>query len=69
MLVAEETKVVARVKSINTEARTASLEFPDSTFRTVAVRPDVDLSKYKVGDNVVIRATTSLTVLTEATGR
>ena len=69
MLVAEETKIVARVKSIDTANRTAVLEFPDQTFRTVPVRPDVDLSKYRVGDNVVIRTTTALTVLGGATSR
>lgn len=66
MLVAEETKIVARVKSIDTSSRTASLEFPDGTSRTVSVRPDVDLSQYRAGDNVVIRTTTALTVLTGA---
>ena len=65
MLVAEETKITARVKSIDAAKRTADLEFPDNTVRTVPVRQDVDLSKYKTGDNVVIRETTALTVLTE----
>ena len=65
MLVAEETKIVARVRSIDTAKRAADLEFPDNTVRTVPVRQDVDLSKYKAGDNVVIRETTALTVLAE----
>ena len=69
MLVAEETKIVARVNSIDSANRTAVLEFPDRTFRTVPVRPDVDLSKYRVGDNVVIRTTTALNVLGGPTSR
>jgi hypothetical protein len=67
MLVAEETKIVARVKAINISNRTAELEFADGSRKTVPVRPDVDLSKYTVGDNVVIRSTTALTVLAETT--
>lgn len=66
MLVAEEAKIVARVTSIDVAGRTAQLEFPDGTSRTVPVRPDVDLAQYRAGDNVVIRTTTALTVLTGA---
>jgi len=66
MMVAEETKVVARVKSIDPASRRAELEFADGTVRSVPVRQDIDLSRYKVGDNVVIRSTTALTVLAEA---
>ena len=69
MMVAEETKVVARVKSIDAANRKAELEFPDQSVRTVPLRPDIDLSKYRVGDNVVIRTTTALNVLGGATSR
>ena len=69
MLVAEETKVVARVKSIDAVNRKAELEFPDQSVRTVPIRPDIDLSKYRVGDNVVIRTTTALNVLGGPTSR
>jgi Cu/Ag efflux protein CusF len=66
MLIAEETRKVARVKSIDTINRTADLEFTDGVIKAVPIRPDVDLSQYKAGDNVNIRVTTALTVLTEA---
>jgi hypothetical protein len=66
MLVAEETRKVARVKAIDTVNRVADLEFADGIVRSVPVRPDVDLSRYKVGDNTTIRVTTALTVLVEA---
>ena len=69
MMVAEETKVVARVKSIDATNRKAELEFPDQSFRTVPIRPDIDLSKYRVGDNVIIRTTTALNVLAGPTAR
>jgi Cu/Ag efflux protein CusF len=66
MLVAEETQAVARVKAIDSVNRTADLEFSDGTVKTFPVRSDVDLSRYKAGDNVVIRVTTGLTVLVES---
>ena len=64
-LVAEMYEIVAAVKSIDQSARTALLEFADGQRRTVKIRPDVDLTRYKVGDNVVIRVSAALTVLAE----
>jgi hypothetical protein len=46
--------------------RTAELQFADGVVKTVPVRADVDLSRYNVGDNVIIRATTALTVLVDS---
>ena len=54
-MMVETTQVTAKVTAIDLEHRKATLEFEDGTTRTVAVRPDVDLSKRKVGDKVVIR--------------
>jgi hypothetical protein len=65
MLAAEESEVVATVKSIDPVARTAVLEFADGETRSVPVRSDVDLSRYKAGDKVIIRVTVALTVLVE----
>jgi len=65
MLVAEESKHVAVVTAINSDARTADLKFDSGTAYGVPVRSDVEMSKYKVGDNVIIRVTRALTVLTE----
>jgi hypothetical protein len=64
-MVAESYEVVATVSSIDATARTARLQFVDGQSRTVKVRSDVDLSKYKVGDSVVIRVTEVLFVLVE----
>jgi hypothetical protein len=61
-IMAETTQVTAKVTAINAEQRTATLQFEDGTSRTVAVRPDVDLSKRKVGDKVVIRITEALAI-------
>ncbi len=64
-MVAEMYEIVASVKSIDSANRTAILQFSDGQTRTVHVRPDVDLSRYKVGDSVVIRVTSALSVLVE----
>jgi hypothetical protein len=65
LLAAEETEKVARVTAIDPVKRVADLEFTDGVVKSVPIRPDVDLSRYKVGDNATIRVTTALTVLTE----
>ena len=65
-MAAEQYEIVAKVKSIDTANRIAVLQFADGETRSVKVRPDVDLSKYKVGDSVVIRVTAMLSVLAES---
>jgi hypothetical protein len=61
-LIAETTRVTAKVTAIDAAQHKATLQFEDGTTRTVAVRPDVDLSKRKVGDSVVIRITETLAI-------
>jgi hypothetical protein len=61
-IVAATTKVTAKVTAIDAEHHMATLQFEDGTTHTVAVRPDVDLSKRKVGDKVVIRKTEALAI-------
>jgi len=63
-LISENYQVVATVAGIEPNSRTATLRFSDGRSRMVQVRPDVDLSRYKTGDRVVIRVTTSLSLLT-----
>jgi hypothetical protein len=62
-IVAESYVVVAIVTAIDATKRTATLKFADGATRTVKVRPDVDLARYKVGDNVIIGVTSALSVL------
>lgn len=64
-LVAEEYSVRATVRSIDAANRTAVLGFSDGDQRTVPIRQDVDLSRYKAGDIVVVRVTAALTVLVQ----
>ena len=61
-VMAETTRVTAKVTAIDAEHHKATLQFEDGTTRTVAVRPDVDLRKQKVGENVAIRITDALAI-------
>lgn len=61
-MVAATNEITATVKAIDLKAHTATLQFPDGSTKTVAVRPDVDLSKHKKGDEVVINATTAVAI-------
>lgn len=64
-LVAESFEVVGTIKSIDTNTRAVEIEFPGADTRTVKARPDVELSRYKVGDKLVIRVSQHLMVLVE----
>jgi hypothetical protein len=64
-LVGKTVEIVGTVKSVDVAARRATLQFDDGQTRTVPVRKDVDPSRYRVGDSVVIRVTQQLTLLTD----
>ena len=64
-IAAEVFEVVAGVSAIDTATRKATLKFDDGQTLDVDIRPDVDLSKYKVGDSVTIRVTQQLKLLVE----
>ncbi len=61
-ILADTVQVTAEIIALDAERRKATLQFEDGTTSTVAVRQDVDLSKRKIGDKVVIRATESLAI-------
>lgn len=63
--VAATNEVTAVVKAIDVKAHTATLQFPDGSSKTVAVRPDVDLSKRKTGEEVVINITAAIAIAVE----
>jgi hypothetical protein len=58
-------QVTAKVVAIDRWNHKASLQFPDGTTRTVAVRPDVDLARRHVGEEVVIRISEMLAISVE----
>ena len=62
-LAAETIDVTAKVIAIDEIRHSATLQSITGDTVVVPVRSDVDLSKYKVGDTVVARVTTTLMVL------
>jgi hypothetical protein len=62
-IVAESYEMVGTIKSIDTVNRRAVIEFSGGETKRVPVRPDIDLGRYKAGDNLVIRATQALSVV------
>ena len=65
VVMADTVEVTARVKSVDLNNHKATLEFPNGTTKTVAVRPDVKLSSTDVGREIVIRATEAVAVRVE----
>ena len=65
-LIAESFEMVGTVRSIDPATRRATIEFAEGETRTVSIRDDVDLTRYKAGDKVVIRITQQVTLLAEA---
>ena len=64
-LVARTVQVTATVVAIDLKRHEATLEFPDGSQKTVAVRKDVDLTKRAVGEQVVIRVTEAVAISVE----
>ncbi len=64
-VVANTVQVTAKVTAIDLRHHKATLQFPDGTTRTVAVRPDVDLTRRHVGEEVVLRITEMLAISVE----
>jgi hypothetical protein len=64
-IVAATDQVTATVTAIDVPGHKATLKFPDGTTKTVAVRPDIDLTKRKVGEQVLIQVTEALALSVE----
>lgn len=64
-VIANTVEVTAKVKSIDLKRHKATLQFPDGTSKTFAVRPDVDLTKVPLGQEVVVCATESMAIFVE----
>jgi hypothetical protein len=64
-LVAQTTQITATVKAIDRTKRTATLRFEDGSTKTFAVRDDIDLSRRKVGEQVVFRVTEMIAISVE----
>jgi len=64
-VLADVVETTTTVKAIDLKRHEATLQFPDGTTKTVVVRPDIDLTKAKLGQQVVIRTTQSVAFLVE----
>lgn len=64
-LIAETTQITGTVTAIDLEKRTATLRFEDGSTKTFPVRSDVDLTKRKVGEQVVFRITEMIAISVE----
>jgi translation elongation factor P/translation initiation factor 5A len=65
VLMANTVEVTAKVEALDLEHRKATLRFPDGTSKTFKVRKDVDMTKAKLGDEVVIRTTEAVAITVE----
>lgn len=64
-VLAETVRVTGTVIGIDRTARTASLRFEDGSTKTFSVRNDVDLSKRRIGEQVVFRVTQMIALKVE----
>jgi hypothetical protein len=64
-LVAEAVQVTGTITAIDAGKRTATLKFEDGSIKTLPVRSDVDLSKRKVGEQVVFQVTEMIAISVE----
>jgi hypothetical protein len=65
VMMANTVEVTAKIEALDLDHRKATLRFPDGTSQTFSVRKDVDMTKGKIGDDVVIRTTEALAILVE----
>ena len=61
-VMANTEEITAKVEVIDLKHRKATLQFPDGTSHTFKVRPDVDMTKHNVGDEVVFRTTEAVAI-------
>lgn len=58
-------QTTATVTAIDAASHKATLQFPDDKSKTFVVRPDVDLRKAKLGEEVVIHTTEAMAIVVE----
>jgi len=64
-LLAETRQVKGAIVAIDSVKRTVTLKFENGATKTLPVRADVDLSKYKAGDEVVFRVAEMMAISVE----
>ena len=64
-IMANTVEVTGKVAALDLRHREATLRFPDGHSKTFKVRDDIDMTKAKLGDEVVIRTTEALALSVE----
>lgn len=64
-LISETTVITANVVSLDQLKHTATLKFKDGSTETFSVRDDIDLSKHKIGEQVVFEKTEMIAIEVE----
>ena len=64
-IIAETVVVTAKVIEIDQDKHTATIQFKDGETKTIAVRDDIDLSKHKIGEQVVFQITKMIAIKVE----
>jgi hypothetical protein len=64
-IMTERQEYTATVTAINQRRREVTLRLPDNTTRTFPVRPDIDLSQRKVGEQVAVRVSVAVAIAVE----
>jgi hypothetical protein len=65
IMLADAVQVTATITAIDHAQHKATLSFPDGTSETFPVRPDVDLTKRRVGEQVTVRSTMAVAIMVE----
>jgi hypothetical protein len=64
-LAAETTQITGKIIAIDTSNRTVTVRFEDDTTQTAPIRKDVELSRLKVGEQLVFRVTDMVAIWIE----
>lgn len=62
MLVMSTSQHTGTIQSINLLKRTATVRFPDGRRQVFHVRPDISMTRHRVGEQVVFRTTESIAI-------
>jgi len=65
VLMADTEEITGKITAVDLQNHKATVQFPDGHARTFKVRQDVDLSKEKLGDTVVLRSTETMAIRVE----
>jgi hypothetical protein len=64
-MMASTMQVTAKVTAIDLKHHKATIQLPDGSSKSFDVRPDVDLTQRKIGEEVVLRFTEALAISVE----